>query len=190
MNRISTITLLTVIIIGLSACTPRYSRSDLEPDALIPLSVGNSWNYVQVDGTKSGSAKVLKSSSHAGSSWFLYKEFGDIFWLKNEGGVQVEALNAFGEENLPVVLKEEIIFNSPDESPSVYESSGGKIQYRQCNEDLEVPAGRFPCHVYTIDLGDGTSSVNYYSQGVGLIRNDWTTDTGTVIFELTDYRVK
>jgi len=182
--------LLILLGYGLAAGASSYTRSSLEPNALIPLAVGNSWSYVQVGGTETATAEVLKSKNREGSSWFLYKEFGDIFWIRNDEEGQVEAINAFGVHELPGNLEEEVVLYSPGKAPTAYRNSGGDTQYKSCEEQLTVPAGTFPCHIYTIDLGDGSSSVNYYSPGVGLIRNEFTTDTGTVIFELTEYRVR
>jgi|AntRauTorcE11898_2_1112593.scaffolds.fasta_scaffold02014_4 hypothetical protein len=191
MTHLGRVALLLILLgYGSAACASSYARSSFEPNALIPLAVGNSWSYAQVGGIETATAEVLKSEHQMDSSWFLYKEFGDIFWLKNDEGDQVEAINAFGTRELPHRLEEEIIFYSPGEGPTAYKISGGHIQYNSCEEQLTVPAGTFPCHAYTIDLGDGISSVNYYSPGVGLIRNEFATDTGTVIFELTEYRVK
>lgn len=183
-------TIFALSLVSLAAWGNNHTRSGLEPKALIPLSVGNSWSYQRVGGDATASAKVLKSESRGGASWFLYKEFGDVFWLKNEEGNQVEAVNAFDKFDLPEKLEQEVVFYSPAKAPAAYSSSGGSIQYRSCEKSLKVPAGIFPCHVYTIDLGEGNSSVNYYSPGVGLIRNEFTTDSETVIFELTDYRVE
>ncbi len=170
------------------ASKPFYSSS--EPDALIPLEIGNRWTFTELGNNTTHIVSVIKSSRADDNTWYQYNEFGDKFWLRNHNGYQYEATNAFDKDLPATVSHSEIVFYPPAKTPKIYKSSGGIIEYSKCKKPLSVPAGTFHCHIYRVDMGQGNYSINYYAVGIGLIRNEYSTDKGTEIYELSSYDIK
>jgi len=181
------LSILASLLIG---CASKPISSVSEPNALIPLDIGNRWVFTELGNNATHIVNVIKSSTANDNTWYLYNEFGDKFWLRNHNGYQYEAIDAFDKELPNSVTYSEIVFYPPDKTPDTYKSSGGDIKYSKCEKPLTVPAGTFPCHIYRVDLGYGNYSINYYAIGIGLIRNEYATDRGTKIYELSSFNIK
>ena len=161
--------ILTLFI--LSACSSQHKKPvDNIQKELIPLSIGNSWAYIDTVSGKKLYAKVDTKQEINGVTWYRYNEFGDLFWVRNEGEKQFEAIDYFGAKSIDQVsdINESVVLRT---DVAAYEFSGdNKASYKPCSRPTKVPAGTFDCHIITFDLGEDQFSASYYAPGVGLIK--------------------
>lgn len=183
--------LLLLTVLGFPAWSQEYARSTAEPDVLIPLAVGNVWEYRDARTGEKAQARVIKRAEAEGQVWYLYEEFGELYWLRNNGVEQIEAIGQYGNNRIDGALSPATIFRPPAAVAGAYTApTGDVIEYAPCEDPLTVPAGRFPCYRYTMTLGDGGVSTNHFAVGVGVIRNEFRTSEGVSLFELVEYSVQ
>jgi len=186
------ITCLTI----LSVCSSRILAQPAQEvrtsndEEIIPLSVGNSWAYIDITSGKKQYSKVEKEQIVNGMSWFKYNEFGDSFWVKNIGKKQYEAFDYFDLPSMDnkTPLKEVLIIRT-DVSEYTFEGIL-RAEYQLCREPLKVPAGIFNCHIITFHFNKDQFSINYYAEGVGLIKNIYSVKGQKSNFELVSYDIK
>ena len=82
---------LLILISFLVGCVSKPFYSASEPDAIIPLKVGNRWVFTELGNNATHIVNVIKSSNADDNTWYQYNEFGDKFWLRNHNGYQYEA---------------------------------------------------------------------------------------------------
>lgn len=140
---------------------------------LFEFEVGMSWEY-RVSGKQSYNVvnRISMSKMINGKMWFQLTEYGEKFWVRNSPQGQVEAINlnetdAEKTDDLGV----ELIFKFPAKSGETWLSYGSLTKYIGIQE-MNVPAGKFMCHMYHMDLGGGEYSDTCIAEGVGVIYNE------------------
>ena len=186
----------SLLVISLSClllnCTPtntaqRSNASKLGP-ALIPLAVGNTWTYTRLETNETLQSKVEKSQNLNGTTWYLYNEVGERFWVRNEGMNQYEALDFYDAEEIKgEEIKTAMVLNVDAASYSF--ESVESASYRKCKTSITVPAGTFACHLIRFELGQGEYSENYFKEGIGLLKSTYHTSNDTRTIELVDYQL-
>ncbi|OUR73106.1 hypothetical protein A9Q78_04910 [Methylophaga sp. 41_12_T18] len=185
--------LLFVILLVLSACVeqpvkndPTVHKTQLE---LIPLTVGNTWTYVDKSTGKQVKSLVEKSQIIDGVEWFKYNEVGDSFWVRNRGLEQFEAIDFFNEDKIQSSIENEALvlttLTTEYMTPGVIKATS-----KPCSIPLKVPAGEFNCHIIQFEFGNNQFSKNYYAKGVGLIKNEFKADNKYTEIELINYQLK
>lgn len=170
------------------ALAQKTSVSSSSESGLIPLAVGNQWSYIRTDTDEIAHSQVEKSQSVKGNTWYLYNEFGDRFWVRNEGLNQFEAADFFDTDFIDGDDIDEVkVINADKDS---YSFDGiESASYKKCPDEITVPAGTFSCHIVIFDLGDGLHSEHYYAEGVGLLRHIYRSGEDRTMLELTDYQL-
>lgn len=161
------------LIISLTLCTSLYGQE------LYDLEVGKTWKYA-VSGKEPYEVvnHISRSKIIDGKRWFQLIEYGEKFWVINSSQGQMEAVNlnetdAEKTDNLGV----ELIFKFPAHAGETWVSAGTPTKYIGIKE-ISVPAGKFRCHMYHMDLGGKDYSDTCIAKGVGVIYNEAILDGG------------
>jgi hypothetical protein len=157
-------------------------------DELIPLQIGNTWEYVNAQG--GGELKrtfVDKKQVIDGQEWFLLNEFGSRFWVRNGNRVQYEAVDYFDMDEIDGDLNEEIVL---DITRSEYTFEGvEKVISGKCPKQITVPAGTFDCYAIQMVLDQESYSVTFYALGVGVVKSIYHTPEEHEVLELKQYKL-
>ena len=147
---------------------------------LFDLHVGMSWTY-QVEGedSKTVTNKITAVRTIGGQQWYKLIEYGDIFWVRNTERGQVEAANFFARDPAPEDKPEEaLVFKYPVTNGETWDNLESPTTYNG-TEVVTVPAGTFECHIYFIDMGNGSYSKSCIANNVGVVYNEFVPDEGS-----------
>lgn len=148
-------------------------------EVLYDLNVGAEWFY-ETEGmaAENGVARIDESRTVDGITWYRLYEFGDVFWVRNGEGGQIEAFEV-GEDGFGArgAGEEVLVFRYPTEPGDSWEFHGTQVIYLGV-QSMDVPAGSFDCHAYHLDMGEGDYSLSCFAAEVGLIYNESVLDGG------------
>lgn len=177
--------LLLPIILSLDACW--LTR----PHELFPLEVGSSWTYQVGDKAALAENTITTSLIIGTTTWYLYQEFGEKFWIRNGPEGQLEAVNLYNKgENAAIFekldaksVREELVFRFPANPGESWITLENEIRYEGLRK-MDVPAGTFNCHYYSITQYGQTYSHTCIAEQVGIVFSDrqlpdgnWETST-------------
>lgn len=154
--------------------------SPVYADVLFELHVGAEWLY-EMEGTENRQGVVRIETAHAvdGVLWYRLNEFGEVFWIRNGDGGQIEALNV--DEDGPHMRgdadDELLVFHYPAEAGERWSFFDTEVTY-QGVRSMSLPAGGFDCHAYHLDMGDGDYSLSCFTPEVGLVYNEAVLEGG------------
>jgi hypothetical protein len=189
-----------VFALAIASCTDSGSPIDFgDPSAPIyPLATGNTWTYrISYYDTLGALFQVSDYTDTIGSSrilgaqeWYFWHDPSQ--YLANlPGGTWYRVIQADTTTPAQLYFKypaavgdrwvTDFLLGSPSEVTLVSK-----------NTRVQVPAGRFACHVYR--YGD-TKSVDYLVPGIGRVYSEIyprvpSGKTYKYVFELTDYRLR
>ena len=168
------------------------------PVDLIPLQVGNTWNYSQSELDKSGKllrrkgvqAKVADEKKIGNKHWYKYQEFGDNFWVRNDTGGQYEAILDDEETSPNKNTKEILFYRYPAKAtPTKYKLEFGEMTLVSKSTTVETKAGKFACYHYRLVESELKIDM-FMSPGKGLVKNRIEDDTSIKITELISMRLR
>ncbi len=162
-------------------CLPTFAFSE----GLFELEVGSYWVYEVSD--KSSKRTVTnyiadeKQIEHI--KWFQLIEYGEKFWIRNTDEGQSEAVNLYTMDTNQLdrldakVVREELMFKHPAKVGERWIILENYIEYTG-QQTVEVPAGKFKCHMYSITQYEITYSHSCIAEGVGIIYADNLMENG------------
>jgi hypothetical protein len=116
---------------------------------LIPLKVGNSWNYKLTSYDSSGSisyienqnSKIIKDTNISNHTWYAYNDAPDGIWYTNKS----DGYWAFIKSNTGAIVNDTsvIVFKYPTQVGDIYSNSYMSMEVIAINEELIVSAGVF-----------------------------------------------
>lgn len=156
-----------------------------KPQELFPLAVGSHWKY------RTGDSATLTENAITGSlligdtRWFLYREYGEKFWIRNGAKGQLEAVNLYNKGESAAIfeqldaksVREELLFRFPAKPGDTWTMLENEIRY-EGRRDMTVPAGSFSCHFYSITQYGQTYSHTCIAEQVGIVFSDNLLDDG------------
>ncbi|MGC9367376.1 MAG: hypothetical protein ACP5FK_10115, partial [bacterium] len=166
-------------------------------EEIMPLEVGNSWEYSYKAGEMSGEyiCEITERYEQSGTCIFKMEFEGVIY---TAGYYQLYSINDqgevlfYGDSEQGELETPEIIIKYPLEKDFTWVTSGlgAEVTWEviDLNEEVTVPAGTFQCvHVFgTNSQGGGTD--HWYAPGVGDVKiYQRNLD---LILELEDYQIK
>ncbi|MBZ2190548.1 hypothetical protein K8B33_15670 [Alcanivorax sp. JB21] len=148
-------------------------------EELFALNAGAEWFY-EMEGGEAPEAvvRIDETRSVHGVVWYRLDEFGDVFWVRNGDGGQIEAVEA--GDNGPDekrFYEEVLVFRYPAEPGERWELFDTEFTY-QGLRPVDVPAGRFDCHAYHLDMGDGRYALSCFVPKIGLVYSESVLDDG------------
>lgn len=156
-----------------------------------PLNVGNFWKYkVTGDTNYLIRNKVIAKKVIQDQTWYMYVEYKDIFWVRNDTDGHYEAIDWFGNAdpgNLP--NNEQLLFKYPLNSSMKYKVADFEVEAVFPARTVTTPAGQFQCILYKI-ITDGTvTAENCITPGIGVVWSKGTFDGETETAELIEYHI-
>ena len=130
-----------------------YCSESTEPDTtandLIPLKIGNSWNYKFTDYDSSGTilytenqtSTIVKDTSMLNYTWYSNNDFVNSFWYTNKA----DGYWAFVKENTGPIKKDTslLIYKYPTQVGDIYGDTNNPKEVMSVDEEIIVPAGKF-----------------------------------------------
>ena len=156
---------------------------------LIPLKVGNSWTYEQKTIFKDGTIKidtvvneVLRDTLIAGETWYVLREFGDEFIVKNEDGNQFE----YWEEAT-------LFYKNPEKSLGEKYKVGEFTLIEIAKEIVKIHNfhGNNKCYHYSIfeeELEIPIIQV-FIAPELGVVHHSWLIDGHVIESQLIDFKL-
>lgn len=165
---------------------------------LIPLSVGNRWDYRTTFFTPEGKDyRVVRDKNYVQGFYdfpqgrlYCVNSFGYALWMRNTArGVEDTGVIA-GAGSLEAPIKVKVYFQYPTQAGNSYKSQFDedgepieRVDVVSTNAKVVVPAGTFECiHYRFIELETGMATLNAYAApGVGVVKyEDLDLETGKV----------
>jgi hypothetical protein len=132
------------------------------------LKPGLSWTYeVEGETTTTVTNKILRTVFFNNTEWYELEEYGKKFWIRNTELGQVEALY-FHEST----AEEGVVFKFPAKPGESWMIHEDKHVYLGQFE-VSVPAGKYRCHMYLINMGSGSYSKSCIAENVGVVFNEF-----------------
>lgn len=153
---------------------------------LFPLTVGSHWKY-QTDNSPTLIENAIVSSLQIGDTrWFLYREYGEKFWIRNGPEGQLEAVNLYNKGEHAAIfeqldaksVREELLFRFPAKPGDTWVMLENEIRYEGLR-DMTVPAGSFSCHFYSITQYGQAYSHTCIAEQVGIVFSDRQLEDGS-----------
>ncbi|MEM9659583.1 MAG: hypothetical protein AAF961_14585 [Planctomycetota bacterium] len=157
-------------------------------DELLPLTLGNRWEYRKTVETPGQLPQVTPTFSRVrgaylcnGELWHHYEEDGVCFWVNNRVGGQYEGEISVDEETSGLqVDRDFLVFRWPVQADEQWEyhvdltSDEDPIEVRcvELKKLVVAPAGRFRCVWYEM-VDDYVVSSFFFAPGVGLVLGEW-----------------
>lgn len=165
--------LLLPLVFLLGACSYHPAHE------LFPLGVGSSWTYEVGTEARRVENTITTSLTIGTTTWYLYQEFGEKFWIRNGPEGQLEAVNLYNKgENAAIFeqldaksIREELLFRFPARAGESWVMLENEIRY-EGQREMSVPAGTFDCHYYSISQYGQTYSHTCIAEQVGIVFSD------------------
>jgi len=148
-------------------------------DALYDFKVGTKWTYA-IDGSSETVTNFVedKVTTKNGRTWFKLVEYGESFWVANSEHGQIEAFEHYNASLKSGALpKEYLVFKFPAQVGEVWNKTDVPTTYEGI-VTLEVPAGKYDCHLYVIDMADGNFNKSCIAEGVGVVYSESVLNNG------------
>lgn len=145
----------------------------VKANELFTFEVGKYWKYsVQASDTYEVVNHIEKSKIINGKKWYQLIEYGEKFWVSNSPKGQVEAVNLYETQGeYTGDLEVSLIFKYPAKVGEQWGMPENLVIYNGL-KSISVPAGKFNCHMYHMDLGGNNYSDTCIAEGVGVIYNE------------------
>lgn len=165
---------------------------------LIPLKVGNTWNYSlsrydkagKLLGREDATAKVAEEKKVGPKTWYKLNEFGDDFWVRDDAEGQYEAVLNYEEETSPDRrTRESLFYRYPvDETPFKYKLEFGEMTVVSDSTEVTTNAGKFSCYHYQLVETDLKIDM-FIARGKGLVKHRFEDEAEVSVAELESMRL-
>ena len=175
-----------------------------KPKSLFPLEIGTEWTYAsyiekEVKDEKLKS-KVVGKHLFGDQLWYCIDEFDYAIWVRNTSEGEEEAEVSIDEETQLLKVDRSFLFFKypamPGETWRTYEMEDGtwqRMQLKEVDVKLEVPAGKFECLLYELVEGGKVIIRFHIAPGIGIVKFETTpaySESGKSEHEeLTSYRI-
>lgn len=161
-------------------------------DSLFEISVGSWWKYKVNKGEAPESISSISDAKVIdGVKWYLLVEDGSKYWIRNSEHGQVEAVNFF--DSIPEdddKAEEIVVFKYPSTKGDTWSYVTDLSTYLGM-KDVEVPAGRYKCHMYNIQMSETDYSAVCIAEHVGVVFNEVVLNGGKkMTYELISFELK
>jgi hypothetical protein len=171
-----------ILLVGLlSVVTMQCSKKDSEGNQIMPLSVGNVWEFVDENGRDATSIRIVDRVDIDGQKW--YRSADQVCFRNGNGG-----LWAYYEYD----NNYELVFKYPASIGDIYnidEHGYDSVKVVSKDTRVSVPAGEFDCYHYVSYSGE-TKYDQYACPGIGLVKMTYSFYGSVYEFNLEYYSLK